>query len=128
MTIEEAVEAVLIGNSGVTALVPAGSVKVPGDWQELARPYLIHWPVTATSGETHDRGLNILKFWIYQVDCIADSYSAARAIAVAVRNALGSYRAGGIASHWLRDVHLPYEPNIRVVQISCEFEIADMLT
>ena len=128
MTVEEKVQAVLAAAAGVTALVPAARISVPGDLQEVARPYLVHQIVTTTESiETHNDGLVNLKFWAYQVACFADSYSSARAVALAVRNALGSYREGGIVSHWTRDHLLPYEPNIRVTQIVCEFEIADML-
>ena len=128
MTIEEKINSVLSTASGVTALAAAGRIKPPGDWQNLARPYIVHFPTVAESIQMHGSpGLANLKSWRYQVSCFADSYSGARSLAVAVRLALGDYVGGGIVSHWLSDYEIPYAPDIRVIQIVSEFEIADML-
>ena len=128
MTIEEKVYAVLAAAAGVTVLATAGRIKPPGDWQSLARPYIVHFPVTAESIQMHGTpGLATLKMWRYQISCFADTYSGARSLAVAVRLAIGDYKADGIVTHWLSDYDIPFESDIRVIQIVSEFEIADML-
>jgi len=129
MTIEEKVYSVLAAASGVTALATTGRIK-PRDasLEGLARPYVVHFPVLAESNQLHGSpGLANLKIWRYQVSCFADTYSGARSLAVAVRAALGDYVGGGIVSHWLSDYNIPADADIRVIQIVCEFEIADML-
>ena len=127
MNIEEKVYAVLSVAAGVIAFTTAARIKPIGDWQALDRPYIIHFPVTEENVHTHDKGLANLKLWRYQVSCIADSYSSAKALAVAVRDAFGSYRTGGIVSQYHGQSLSPYAPDERVVQINLDFEIADML-
>ena len=128
MKVEEKVYAVLAAAPGVTTLAAAGRIKPPGDWQNLARPYIVHFPVAAESIQMHGSpGLATLKMWRYQVSCFADSYSGARSLAAAVRTAIGGYAEGGIVSHWMSDYDVPYAPDVRVIQIVSEFEIADML-
>ena len=128
MTIEEKVQAVLAANSGVTALVPTARISVDSEIQGRVRPYIVHFPASTETMETHDGGLATLKFWRYQVSCFGDTYASAKAVAVAVQSALGSYRSGNIVSHFLQMFPGPYEPNVRVNHMICEFRIADMLT
>ncbi len=84
MTIEEKVLAVWAANSGAIALVPAARFKVPGNWQELARPYIIQQPVAESPNYVHNGGGSImaLRTWeFYQISIVADSYSSAKAVA-----------------------------------------------
>lgn len=94
MTVEEKAQAVLAADASVTALVPAARIRLPGDWQNLAAPYIIHYPVAATATRTHE-GLEALEVYdFYQVSVYAVSFSAARAIERAVRSALDGNHGG----------------------------------
>ena len=87
MTVREKIQAVLEAASGVTAFVPTNRIRVPGAWQNLDRPYLIHFAVAADPTYTHS-GLAAGRGWEYQVSVFADSYSTGDAVATAVVNAL----------------------------------------
>lgn len=94
MTVEEKAQAVLAAAAGVTALVPAARIRVPGDWQNLAAPYIIHYPVSVTPTRSHE-GLEALEVYdFYQVSVYAATFSAARAIERAVRSALDGNHGG----------------------------------
>lgn len=94
MTIEEQVYAILSAASGVITLCPATRIKVPGNWQNLARPYIIHFPVSVTPIQMHG-GLAAMRIWdYYQISCVADSYSGARTLAEAVITALNGSHSG----------------------------------
>lgn len=81
-------QAVLIAAAGLTALVPATRIRVPGDWQDMARPYIIHQPVTVRPTETHN-GLQALRIWdIYQVSVFSATFSSGRAVVEQVIAAL----------------------------------------
>lgn len=98
MTITEKVQAVLIAAAGVTGLVPAARIKVPGTWQNLTRPYIVHRPVAEGSPtHTHDGGLESLRLWeFYQVSIFAATYDSGNAVAQAVRTALDGLHSGGV--------------------------------
>lgn len=127
MNIEEKVQAVLAADAGVTAIITdPKNIRVPGNWSDIQPPYIIHRPVTVQPNRTHD-GLVNLKTWRYQVDAFGAEYSLAKLLAVAIRNALGSYRAGNINSMWIGEGPYFYLQNLDVHQIAVEFEIADNL-
>ena len=54
MTIEEQVQATLAADAGVTALVPASRIRVPGNWQALTRPCIVHQPVSSDPYYMHE--------------------------------------------------------------------------
>lgn len=94
MTVETAIYNILRGNSTVTALCPQARIKVPGNWQNLARPYIIHFPVTIDPIRTHDgkAGLNMWDY--YQVSVVADTYMQGRTLVDAVIAALDGQHPG----------------------------------
>ena len=94
MTIEEKAQAVLVAATSVTSLVPAKRIRPTGDWQGLAAPYIIHYPVSESPTRCHGglQGLEIYDF--YQVSVYARTLSAARAIQYAVRVALDGNHGG----------------------------------
>lgn len=87
MTIDQKVYALLIANGGVTAIAPSSRIKPQGDWQNLERPYIVHFPAGTFIQRLHS-GRAPLTEWMYQVSCFAEAYSAARALADAVKIAL----------------------------------------
>lgn len=98
MTISEKVQALLIGDETITALVPAPRIKPPGNWQNLARPYIIHRPV-AEGMPTHTTpgGLQSLRLWeFYQVSIFAATFDSGNVVAEAVRTALDGVHSGGV--------------------------------
>lgn len=125
MTVEEEVYSLLGANVGVTALVPAVKIKVPGDWQNLPRPYIVHFPVAPDPTYTME-GRAALTCWnSYQVSCFADSYSGARAVSQAVVQAL-SGEHNGVTFFW-RNQRPFFEEDVRVHQIMLEFEVYEAL-
>lgn len=91
MTVEEKIQAVLEGSGSVTSVVPVARIKVPGDWQDLALPYIIHFPLLDEPIHTHD-GLAKLRIWrFYQVWIYAASYSQAAQLRDAVILALDGF-------------------------------------
>lgn len=130
MTAEEKVYAVLAAAAGVTALVPASRIKVPGDHQNLAKPYLVHFPVAGDTTQCHD-GPKALRLWNnYQVSVYAADYSSARILADAVVAALDGYRDADTDRIALAyaPVSLGYDTDLKVAHIALDFEIAGGLT
>ena len=129
MVVEQKVQEVLVGAAGVTALVPAARIKMPGDWQMLPRPYVVHFPVSSEGTHTHNEGLVDLRDWpTYQVSCFGGSYSEAKAVAVAVREALGDYKGSdGTVMFWRSERFVGYESDVKVHHIAVELEIWEAL-
>lgn len=127
MNIEEKVQAVLAADAGVTALVPAARIRVPSEWQLTDRPYIVHHPISVEPLHTEESVEKLKRWDFYQVSCFADSYSAARRIAVAVRALLGYYASGGIVSRWSGEGPPTYEDDVRVYHMPVTFRIADSL-
>lgn len=128
MTIEEKVYALLGADAGVSALAPSDRVKPPGDWQNLKRPYIVHFPLAPEVIPLHDAADQkaALKAWrSYQVSVFADTYSAARTLAVAVVSAL-SGQHDGVTFRWTGQTCM-FEPDVRVHQIALEFEVWEAL-
>lgn len=91
MTAEEKMFSVLSGAATVTALVPADRIKPRGDWQNVPRPYIEHFPVAAAPIRTHS-GLAKLQIWpFYQISIFAGSMGLAATIRDTVIAALDGY-------------------------------------
>ncbi len=129
MTVEEKVQAVLVAAAGVTSLVPAARIKLPGDWQNLPRPYVVHFPVSSDGTHTHNEGLMDLRQWpTYQISCFGPSYSETKAIAVAIREALGDYKgADGTVMFWRSERFIEFDADVKVWHIAVELEIWEAL-
>jgi len=79
--VEEQIYTILSGISALTALVPAARIKVPGDWQNLTRPYIVHFPVSPAPVHVHDDSAIQPGIWdFYQVSVFSSTYSEGRAI------------------------------------------------
>lgn len=99
MTIEEQVLTILSGFSAVTSLVPASRIKVPGNWQNLQRPYIVHFPVSPDARHVHDDGLIQPGIWdFYQISVYADTYSQGRAVVKAIIANFRGQLAGGVTA------------------------------
>jgi len=129
VVVEEKVQAVLVAAGGVTAIVPAARIKLPGDWQELPRPYIVHFPVSMEATHVHNEGLMALRAWpFYQVSCFGNTYSSAKAAAVAVRDALGDYKGSDGTAVFLRSEHYGgFDANVKVHQIIQEYDVWEAL-
>jgi len=127
LTVEEKVQAVLIADGGVTALVSASSIKVGLVGQALAPPYISHFPVVNDENRTHEGRVKLQEWKSYQVDCVAMSYSGARAIVVAVIAALGSYRSGIITTSVRQGPYANDPLNTGAFKIPVLFDFADVL-
>ncbi len=121
MTIEEQTETLLTGDAGLTALVPTARIKVPGDWQDLPRPYIVHFPVSPEPTYLQESRAALTCWRNYQVSCFADLYSTARTVAAAVVSALSGQHSG-VTFFW-RDQRFFYESDIKVHQVVLDFEV-----
>ena len=127
MTVEEKVQAVLIADAGVIALVSAQSIKVGWTGQQLTPPYISHFPVVNDENRTHEGRAKLQEWKSYQVDCFAQSYSGARAIVVAVMAALGSYRSGIVTTSARQAPYADDPLNTGIFKIPVLFDFADVL-
>jgi hypothetical protein len=125
MTIEEKVKELLTAASAVTDSVPADRIKPPGDWQALARPYIVHFPVAPAPDYTHQGRAALTQWPSYQASVFAADYATARAIAVAVVNAL--LASSDPKFFWRGQTALPYETDTKVQHIALDFEVWEAL-
>lgn len=123
MTVAEKVYSVLSGNAGVIALVPAARIKVPGDWQDLPLPYVVHFPVSANPTHTMSERATLTEWSFYQVSIFAASYSACDAIATAIKAVIGHANVDGVQFAWTGQTTMPFEEDVRVQQIVLNFSI-----
>lgn len=134
MTVEEKIQALLVADDTLIKLVPAARIKVPGNWQNLTRPYIVHFPAAGFSPLYSHSGLNGTRQWnSYQVSIYADSYGNAnsviggRAIADRIRDVLTGVHDGvhifvepGSGSHYR-------EPDTNVHRFVLQFTIFEAL-
>lgn len=130
MNIEEEVQALLVAalpayGSPAVELVPAARIKVPGDWQSLARPYVIHGPVAVSPIELHSGRAALTQWPSYQVSCFGDSWSSARVVANAVVATLAGNHDG--AQFFWRGMTPLFESDPPVHHIALEFEVWEAL-
>jgi hypothetical protein len=131
MTVEEKVQAVLVANSDLIARVATNRIKVPGDWQEMVLPYIIHQPVSGQVTQTHSGAVSALRQWdFYEVSVYAYKHSEARELADLVVAALDGYRDDDVDL-----IGLSSPPNIgefdtdrKVARVTLDFEISGALT
>jgi hypothetical protein len=127
VTVEEKVQEVLVGDSGLTTLVPASKIRVSGDDQGIQVPYIMHFPVAEIPVETYDGAAGLRMWRNYQIDIYAGSLSAAAVIRDAVLSALNGYhdsitdrifQAPGGASD--------YDVDRKVAHVALDFEVAGL--
>lgn len=128
MTATQKIYAVLSAATGVTALVPAARIKPAGDWQNLAKPYIVQFPVTAEFTRTYD-GPKALRFTRHQVSIFADLQSTAETIAAAVLAALDGYNDADVSLIAAQNAFAAgYDTDLKVAHYVVEFEIAGAVT
>jgi hypothetical protein len=87
--VEGAMQAALIADAGVTALVSADRIKVGFAGQSLATPYIIHFPVTGTPTHTLEAIMSLKEWEVYQLSVFGDTYASVKAVAKAIVAAVG---------------------------------------
>ena len=87
MTVEEAVQAILTSDSGITALCPSSRIKPDGTYQSLQRPYIVHFIVSSECVDTHDSTAT-LKKWGYQISIFGENTPMIVPIRMAVMSAV----------------------------------------
>jgi len=128
MAIEATVYSVLSGAAGLTALVPANRIKPPGDYQALARPYIVYRPITLRPMHTHDAPAVelLLQYPNFQVSIIADNYPSARAVATAVKAAIQGDDNGnhdGVQFFLRNETPLDYDTDRKIIEIAQDYEV-----
>jgi hypothetical protein len=93
---EEDFIALLRSSASVLALVPAASISMGDAAQGTVRPSIVCRVISDAVDYTHS-GPDRLQSGRVQVDCVALSYAAAKAISRAVILTLGGYRGGAFS-------------------------------
>lgn len=129
MTIEEKVQELLIASLPAygwppTVLVPADRVKPLGAWQNLDRPYVVHFPIAVETTYSHEQRER-LNGWPYQVSCFGDSYSESRGVAAAVAGILSGNHDG--CQFFVRSQTTVFDPEVNVHHIVVDFEVYETL-
>lgn len=128
MTVEEAVYNILRGHAGVTNLCPAARIKVPGQWQNLARPYIIHMPITIEPIHVHGAKAALNIWGYYQVSVFAETYKAGRDLLDAVIEALDGQHPGLDIQLQGGSFYVGGQPDFDTEQFAVSFRIAEALS
>jgi hypothetical protein len=126
MTVTEAVQAALVDPStGITGLVPADRIRVPGDWQNLKRPYVIHQPVSeAEPLHTYGAGRSPIRDWtFYQVSVFSDDYATGEELADPIIAALDGYHSAVLILFHGGPGYVGFEADTRVHHFAHDFRI-----
>lgn len=128
-TIEETLLSIWSADGTATALVPATRFKVPGNWQNLTRPYVIQYPIVETSRQTHNGNgaIQKLRVWLFQFSVIGDSYSSAKAVAEQIRATFAG-NISGVQFFYLGQRWVGMDEIIGTEHIAVEYRIAETLT
>jgi hypothetical protein len=128
VNIQEKVQAALVADSGITALVAAYLIK-PRDTgqQKLGKTYIIHEPAGGSIPTITHGATEALRHWpAYQVHCCGPTLGAALGIADAVRSCLGDYGRSDSAkfrSMFDGDGTPEIDEERGVVMVSLDFDI-----
>ncbi len=121
MTVEEKIYALWSADATATALVPAASIKPPGKYQNLAAPYIIHWPITLNRPRTFAEGAaNAIEIGTRQFSIYAASYTSAEAIRRKLIEVLDGNH-GGFNFHFQSSRFVDETPDIPLVLIAADF-------
>jgi hypothetical protein len=128
MSIEATTYGILAAAAAVTALTTTARIKPPGDWQDLARPYIIYKPVTFDPSYCHNAETTaILDHWPnLQINIVADTYASARAVSDAVKAAIRSTTNGNHSGtqYFLRnEIVLDFDIDRKIQEIALDFEV-----
>ena len=128
MGIEETIYGILSADATLLGLSTgiAARIKPPGNWQALARPYIIYKPVTFNPTYVHDGGTLIDQYPNFQINVVADSYSSARAVANAVKLAVigtANGNHGGTQFFLRNEVALDFDTDRKLAEIALDYEL-----
>lgn len=124
MTVEEKAFALWSADATATALVPAASFKPGGAYQDLATPYVLHWPIVATRPRTFAEGAaNCIEISTRQFSIYAASMSAAENIRRKLIDVFDGNH-GGFNFHFQSARFVDEQPDIPVVLIAVDFLVS----
>lgn len=128
MRVSAKVQALLTANGPVTSLVPATKIKVEGDWQGVAAPYIIHGLVDFEPTNVHS-GQTALRVCTYQVSAYALSHSGASTLAETIISAMNGYSDADVDRLVFKQmVNLGFDTDLKLAHIAVDFTIAGALT
>lgn len=129
MTVDEKILAAWAANTEAIALVPSAMFKVPGNWQRLVRPYVIHFPVVEESTHTHDAkaAIQALRVWeVYQFSIIADTYSSGKEIAEKMRTVFNG-NIDGVQFFYRGQRWVARDDDMNIGLMAVDFRIAETM-
>lgn len=128
MTVSEKIQAVLEASAAVTALVPAARIRRPGLTENVARPYIMHFPVSVIPSHVYgNTGLRSTRKWEnYQVSIFAANIGDCESVAVAARGALDGNHSG-VDVRWTGGGYLGREDETGVEHFVMEFRVLENL-
>lgn len=133
MTITEKMYSVMAAMGSLTALVPADRILPPGPWQNIPRPYIVHFPVSQVPILTHERHAD-LQFWeFYQLSIFTDTFAQGDAIADLLSRSLPGNHDGvevflrGGSAYFQDSRPVDERFTTQVLHFVLEFKIAEAL-
>lgn len=130
MTIEEKLAAIWAADSSAIALVPQARFKPPGNYQNIARPYVIMYPVGETSTHVHNSAgaIQKLRIWeVFQLSVIADSYITGKAVAEKIRSVFAG-NITGTQFFYKGQRWVGRDERVNAEHIAVDLRIAEVLT
>jgi hypothetical protein len=108
-------------------VVAVENIKPPGAWQNLALPYVIHFPVSEDPMHAHG-SLVAGRSWLYQVSVFASSLGSCETVANAVRAILGHvHTSAGVRIHYADSRYLGREDETGVHHWAMTFRVTEAL-
>lgn len=121
MTVEEKIFALWSADATAIALVPDARFKPGGAYQNLAAPYVLHWPIVVTRRRTFAEGAaNSIEIGTRQFSIYAASMSTAESIRSKLIDVFDGNK-GGFNFHFQSSRFVDEQPDIPLVHIAVDF-------
>lgn len=124
MTVEEKIFALWSADATATALVPAARFKPGGIYQNLAAPYVLHWPIVITRRRTFAEGAaNCIETSTRQFSIYAASITSAEEIRLKLISVFDGNK-GGFNFQFQSARFVDEQPDIPIVLIAVDFLVS----
>jgi hypothetical protein len=125
VSIQSKVQAVLVAEASITALVAASNIKPKDtDQQKLQGKYIIHEPAVPSVPTRIYDGVAAMGEWpVYQIHCCDTTTKGALIVAAAVRDALMDYKSADLRCLFDGDDPPEVDDDRKIVTVTVNFEI-----
>ena len=119
MTTTETIQAGLVSLLSTMA----ARIKTPGELQDIAYPYIVHFPLGGEPVQTHGKLAAINRQ--YQISIFGTSLKEVTDIAGIIRSAFGNAVVGGVGLFLAYDLGGMYNPEVLAHQWNLTFNILE---